>query len=221
MREIQPWGVSEYTVLEGSHKSFNTSRAAIDLITNPYYGRMLFIDGVLQSTSSDEKIYHGELVKELVRENPKTVLIAGGAEGALAKQVLSGSVSKVVMVDWDEELVSAMKAEHFACGAFEDPRLFIVHEDIFEYVKSCDWFDYILLDLLDPGLDDIDWLVDLCERCLKKTTKLCMNAGGDKEIVDTIMSRLERPGNYIFKKKISVPSFQQEWYLIYIDVYNI
>jgi spermidine synthase len=219
MQEVQPWGVSEYTVLEGSHKSFNTRRAAIDLITNPYYGRMLFIDGVLQSTSSDEKIYHGELIKELLRENPKTVLIAGGAEGALARQVLSGSVSKVVMVDWDEELVSAMKDEHFACGAFEDPRIELVHHDIFEYVKGCERFDYILLDLLDPGLDDIDWLVDLCERCLKKTTKLSMNAGGDKEIVRTIMDRLEREGAYIVKRKINVPSFQQEWYLIDIDVY--
>jgi len=218
MKEVQPWGVTEYTVLEGSHKSFNTEKAAIDLITNPYYGRMLFIDGVLQSTSSDEKIYHGELIKMMVKDNPSRVLIAGGAEGALAKQVLSGSVSKVVMVDWDKELVSAMRSEPFACGAFEDPRLEIVHEDIFEYMKECEQFDYILLDLLDPS-SDIDWLVEVCEMCFKKSTSVCMNAGGDKNIVRTIMERLEREGRYIIKRKINVPSFQQEWYLIEIDVY--
>jgi spermidine synthase len=219
MKEIQPWGITQYTVLEGSHKSFNTSHAAVDLITNPYYGRMLFIDGVLQSTTSDEKVYHGELIKMMIKDNPSRVLIAGGAEGALARQVLSGSVSKVVMVDWDEELVSAMRREPFAGGAFEDPRLVIVHEDIFEYVKGCEKFDYILLDLLDPRAGDIDWLVELCELCLKKSVSLSMNAGGDKEIVRTIMNRLDREGAYIVKRKINVPSFQQEWYLIDIEVY--
>lgn len=216
MKEVQPWGITEYTVLEGSRKSFNTEKASIDLITNPYYGRMLFIDGVLQSTSSDEKIYHGELVKNI--GEPSRVLIAGGAEGALARQVLLGTVSKVVMVDWDEELVDAMRSEPFAGGAFEDPRLEIIHEDIVEYIKDAEEFDYILLDLLDPD-DDVDWLIKVCELCLKKTNSLCMNAGGNWETVKTIIHHLEKDGRYIIKRKINVPSFQQDWYLIEIDVY--
>ena len=214
MREVQPWGVTEYSM--SAHKSFKTRRATIDLITNPYYGRMLFIDGVLQSASSDEKIYHGELIKNIAAA--KTVLIAGGAEGALAKQVLSGSVSKVVMVDWDEELVDVMRSEPFAGGAFEDPRLEIIHEDIVEYIKDAEVFDYILLDLLDPD-DDVDWLIKVCELCLKKTNSLCMNAGGNWETVRTIIHHLEKDGRYIIKRKINVPSFQQDWYLIEIDVY--
>jgi spermidine synthase len=213
MREVQPWGVSEYSSY--SHTSFKTSRADIDLISNPYYGRMLFIDGVLQSTTSDEKIYHGELVKNIA--DAKTVLIAGGAEGALAKQVLSGPVSKVVMVDWDEELVDAMRSEPFAGGAFEDPRLEVIHEDIIEYIKDAENFDYILLDLLDP--DDADWIIKVCELCLEKTDSICMNAGGDEVIVKIIMHRLEKDGRHIIKRKINVPSFQQDWYLIEIDVY--
>jgi len=56
--ETQPWGKSTYIVLEGSAISFNTRRASINLITNPFFGRMLFIDGVLQSSTSDEEIYH-------------------------------------------------------------------------------------------------------------------------------------------------------------------
>jgi predicted membrane-bound spermidine synthase len=214
MREVQRWGVTEYSSYD--HKSFKTRRAAIDLISNPYYGRMLFIDGVLQSATSDERIYHGELIKNIA--DAKTVLIAGGAEGALAKQVLSGSVSKVVMVDWDEELVDAMRSEPFAGGAFEDPRLEIIHEDIVDYIKGAENFDYILLDLLDPD-DDVDWLIGVCELCLKKTSSLCMNAGGNWETVKTIIHHLEKEGRYIIKRKINVPSFQQEWYLIEIDVY--
>lgn len=217
MKEYQPWGITEYTVLNGSRKSFNTSRATIDLITNPYYGRMLFIDGVLQSTSSDEKIYHGELVKNM--GEPSRVLIAGGAEGALARQVLLGTVSKVVMVDWDEELVSAMRDEPFSGGAFDDPRLEVVHEDILEYLERAEGFDYILLDLLDPA--DTEWICHVCNKALEKSSSLCMNAGGDKDIVLAIMNRLKRPGYYMTKRKISVPSFQQEWYLIDIEVLHL
>jgi len=126
-------------------------------------------------------------------------------------------VSKVVMVDWDEELVNAMRNEPFAGGAFEDPRLELVHEDIFQYIKDAEVFDYILLDLLDP--DDADWIIKVCELCLKKTDSICMNAGGDEETVKIIMHGLEKDGRYIIKRKINVPSFQQDWYLIEIDVY--
>ena len=217
MKEVQPWGITEYTVLEGSRKSFNTEKASIDLITNPYYGRMLFIDGVLQSTSSDEKIYHGELVKNM--GEPSRVLIAGGAEGALARQVLLGTVSKVVMVDWDEELVSAMRTEPFSGGAFDDPRLEVVHQDILEYLERAGSFDYVLLDLLDPA--DTEWICNVCNKALEKSSSLCMNAGGDKDIVIEIMNRLKRPGYYMTKRKISVPSFQQEWYLIDIEVLHL
>lgn len=222
-KEVQPWGETLYTVLNGSHCTFNTGRAKIDLITNPYYGRMLFIDGVLQSAESDEKIYHHELVNP--HKQPKHVLIAGGAEGALAKELFTlDSVLKVVMVDWDEELVSHMKNEPFAGAAFKDPRLSIVHEDIVEYLNTSntteDTFDTILLDLLDPRTDaEIDWLINIVLVCLKKWPNISMNAGGDIEIRNKIMSRLYATvpyDYYVSSKSVFVPSFQQKWYLIAI-----
>ena len=221
MKEIQPWGITLYTVEEGTHKSFNTKRAKIDLITNPYYGRMLFIDGVLQSSSSDERIYHGELVRKMRTQIPKSVLIVGGAEGALARQVLSSSVSKVVMVDWDEELVNAMKNECFSRGAFDDPRLSLVHMDIVEYIKSSESFDYILLDLLDPGQGDLEWLVKVCKMCLKKSSHISMNIGGDKDFVNRFIVSMAEPGCNMAKRTIHVPSFQEEWYLLDIEMLKL
>lgn len=220
-KEIQPWGETSYTVLKGSYYSFNTGKATIDLITNPYYGRMLFIDGVLQSAESDEKIYHHQLVKAALVKEKKHVLIAGGAEGALAKELLLGPVLNVVMVDWDEELVNNMKKDVFAGGAFQDPRLTVIHQDILEYLKSNnEAFDTILLDLLDPHtVDDVDWLINVCALCLQKGSNISMNAGGDVDIRNEIMSRLYKivPYKYyVSTKSIFVPSFQQEWYLIAI-----
>jgi spermidine synthase len=222
-KEVQPWGETIYTVLEGSHHSFNTGRAKIDLITNPYYGRMLFIDGVLQSAESDEKIYHHELVNP--HKTPKNVLIAGGAEGALAKELFTlDSVLKVVMVDWDEELVEHMKNESFAGSSFRDPRLSIVNKDILEYINISntieDTFDTIILDLLDPRTDgEVDWLMTIVALCLKKWPNISMNAGGDIEIRNKILRHLNNtvPYDYcVSSKTVFVPSFQQEWYLIAI-----
>jgi len=220
-KEVQPWGETIYTVLD--HQSFKTERATIDLITNPYYGRMLFIDGVLQSAESDEKIYHHELVNP--HKQPTHVLIAGGAEGALAKELFTlDSVLKVVMVDWDEKLVEHMKKEVFAGSAFNDPRLSIVHKDIVEYLTASntseDRFDTIILDLLDPHTDaEVDWLMNVVALCLKKWPNISMNVGGNIEIRKKIMRHLNNTvpyDYYILSKSVFVPSFQQEWYLIAI-----
>jgi hypothetical protein len=219
-KEVQPWGETIYTVLD--HQSFKTGRATIDLITNPYYGRMLFIDSVLQSAESDEKIYHHELVN--LHKQPRNVLIAGGAEGALAKELFTlDSVLNVVMVDWDEKLVEHMKKEVFAGSAFNDPRLSIVHKDIVEYLSmsnETEPFDTIILDLLDPHTDaEVDWLMNVVALCLKKWPNISMNVGGDIEIRNNILRRLNDTvpyDYYISSKSVFVPSFQQEWYLIAI-----
>jgi spermidine synthase len=217
MKEIQPWGETMYTVLNGSHISFQTSKASIDLITNPYYGRMLFIDGTLQSTSSDEELYHSAIISAGITPSTKTVLIAGGAEGSLARHLLSiESVLKVVMVDWDEELVNHMRTESFAPEIFNDPRLNIVHEDIILYISSSEPFDTIILDLLDPSDSDIEWLTNLVTFCLKKTSCLSLNAGGDYKIAKKILDILTLSGYMTMLSKIHVPSFQEPWYILAI-----
>jgi spermidine synthase len=214
MKEIQPWGETSYTVLNGSHCSFNTDRAAIDLITNPYYGRMLFIDGVLQSAETDEHIYHSELAALVPQQG--RILIAGGAEGALAKELLSYAVDEVVMVDWDEKLVNHMKGEVFSGYAFDDPRLTVIHRDILDYLAGSETFDAILLDLLDPKTDEeVKWLSKVITLCLTKTKRLALNAGGDIGRKNLLIDLLD-PNLHITSKKIFVPSFQQEWYLMAI-----
>lgn len=216
-KEVQPWGETLYTVLNGSHCSFNTDRAAIDLITNPYYGRMLFIDGVLQSAETDEHIYHSELASLIPQKG--RILIAGGAEGALAKYVLSYAVDEVVMVDWDEKLVNHMKSEVFAGYAFEDPRLTVIHMDILDYLNKAEPFDAILLDLLDPNTnEEVEWLSKVCKLSLTKTKRVAVNAGGDIERKNCLIDLVDifDPALDITCKTVFIPSFQQEWYLMAI-----
>ncbi len=225
MQESQPWGKTIYEIVEGSHISFETKRAKIDLITNPYFGRMLFIDGVLQSSEADEAIYHESLVSSVAECNEKNihVLIAGGAEGALAREVLKFEfVSKVDMVDWDEELVDHMRREEtFSQGAFADPRLQVYYDNIEDYLGFVllddDKYNFVIIDLLDPVTEvDLEWLYEVCRKAysvLKSGGEIIINLGGDFHNVGKFMERFESHGENGEYRKIFVPSFQEVWYL--------
>ena len=218
--ETQPWGKTTYSVLEGSAISFNTKRASINLITNPFFGRMLFIDGVLQSSTSDEEIYHKAITQHI---NPSgKILIAGGAEGACARELLKSSnpVLKVIMVDWDGELVQYMRQEPWHRGAFSDPRLSFTEMDIEIFLRKNELYNSIILDLLDPYTsEDVAWLTQITLKsilCLEKGGKLCMNAGSSVSIVNEIIEEFKKVicVSSISYRAINVPSFQETWYLI-------
>jgi spermidine synthase len=85
--ESQPWGKTIFDVEKGSKVSFKTIRAQVDIITNPYFGRMLFIDEVLQSSRADEEIYHLAVTKSISANVPARVLIVGGSEGAVSRDL--------------------------------------------------------------------------------------------------------------------------------------
>jgi predicted membrane-bound spermidine synthase len=219
--ELQPWGRTYYSIIEGSHICKKTDKAVIDIFTNPHFGRMVFIDKVLQSSEKDEKLYHSNIVEYA---KPKgRVLIAGGAEGATAREVfLSPVLKEVVMVDWDDEFVFMMRKECFTQGSFNNPLLTLYIEDIMVYLSSgCGLFDCIIIDLLDPLSDDeLKWLANVCIIAFTHLTAgshLVLNAGGDFDKMSRLMSLLDEGCNCNSEcKSIFIPSFQELWYLIRI-----
>jgi len=118
-------------------------------------GVCVVLDGDLQSCAADEAFYHEALVHPamLLHPEPRRVLVMGGGEGATAREVLRHpSVERVVMVDLDEEFVSLCRRHlsDWNAGVFEDPRLELRHEDINDYLESCDMdFDVVVGDLVD------------------------------------------------------------------------
>jgi spermidine synthase len=215
MEEEQPWGKTIYTILPGSHVSFTTERAKVDLITNPWFGRMLFIDGVLQSCTSDEHIYHKTFVREALGFRPQNrILIAGSAEGALLRELedhdgkCNLGVNEIVMVDWDKQLVEhMMENEPWSRGSFDEPRLKLVYEDIEKFLqKDTTFYTSILLDLVDMNTkEEEEWLykiIELAKKRLESRGTIVFN-GGRKSI-----------WSFTKVKEIIVPSFQEPWYLV-------
>lgn len=222
-REEQPWGATLYDILPDSYVSFRTARQLVELVTSPVYGRMLFLDGCLQSATADEAIYHQALVMAGDLFKSRRVLIAGGAEGATAREVLKwASIDECVMVEWDGELVEYLRTgEKFNERAFNDRRLKIVHEDILKYlIKYSDPFDTVFLDLLDANYSDdmhlfkkiITCLVGMCKRVV-------MNIGRSRAYARDIGDFCEALFEGSTKEIISihVPSFHETWYLLAIS----
>ena len=85
---------------------------------------------------------------------PRSVLVAGGGEGATAREVLAHrTVERVVMVDIDAEVVELCRRHlpgHHR-GSFDDPRLELVHADALAHLEgSADRFDVAVIDVPDP-----------------------------------------------------------------------
>ena len=116
----------------------------------------LFLDGKVQSSEVDEWVYHELLVHPalLHHPSPKRVFIAGGGEGATAREVLRHpTVEEVVMVDIDKVVCDFCRAHLPAnSDAFASPKLKLINEDArAELIKFPDgYFDVVIGDLADP-----------------------------------------------------------------------
>lgn len=128
----------------------------VDLLRTVAFGRALFLDGDPQSAEFDEHIYHEALVHPALvcHPRPRSVLIAGGGEGATLREVLRHrDVERVVMVDIDAELVELCRRELSSMhqGAFDDPRAELRCQDAFAYLRETgERFDAVILDLTAP-----------------------------------------------------------------------
>jgi len=129
---------------------------SIEIIHTGSFGVCLILDGKIQSSESDEFVYHEALVHPVMLTHPKPekVFIAGGGEGATLREVLQhNSVKKVIMVDLDKEVVDICRRflSSFHQNSFDDPRVELHFADAREYLKKCqDKFDIIIVDLADP-----------------------------------------------------------------------
>jgi spermidine synthase len=136
--------------------SGRTKFQSLEIINTDGFGICLVLDGKIQSSESDEFIYHEALVHPamLAHPRPERVFIAGGGEGATLREVLAHkTVKRAVMVDIDEEVVSLCRRllPSWHQKAFDDPRTELHFADARKYLEeSGEEFDVIIIDLVDP-----------------------------------------------------------------------
>jgi spermidine synthase len=133
-----------------------TEHQRLRLFENETFGRVLTLDDVVQVTTGDEFIYHEMMahVPILAHGAVRRVLIVGGGDGGLAREVLRHpGVAQVTMVEIDAGVIgfSRQYLPTVSAGAFDDPRLSVVIDDGAAFVaREGEAFDVILVDSTDP-----------------------------------------------------------------------
>lgn len=150
------------------------------IFENAKFGRVLTLDGVVQTTEGDEFIYHEMLthVPVTAHGSARHVLIIGGGDGGMAREVLKHQgVERVTMVEIDAGVVDMSKKHlpSLSAGAFDNPRLDLVITDGARYVaETADRFDVIIVDSTDPiGPGEVLFTAAFYADC-----KRCLNPGG-------------------------------------------
>ena len=126
------------------------------LIADTYeYGRALMLDGAFQLTEREEFCYSEMMahVPLCSNKDPKQVLIIGGGDGAILREVLKHEcVEKCTLIDIDERVIECSKKYLPKIGyELENPRADIKCMDALEFIKNTDKkFDVIITDSTDP-----------------------------------------------------------------------
>jgi spermidine synthase len=134
----------------------HTAHQHLVIFKNRSFGRVLALDGVIQTTEGDEFIYHEMMahVPILAHGSVRRVLIIGGGDGALLREVLRHrNIEQVIQVEIDRSVIELCRQylPTHSSGAFDDPRAQIVIDEGLHYLRHTDaHFDVILTDSTDP-----------------------------------------------------------------------
>ena len=133
-----------------------TEHQHLVLFEQPFFGKMLMLDGATQISKKDEFIYQEMMshVPLFAHGNPQEVLIVGGGDCGIAEEVLKHkTVKRLTQVEIDPAIIAFSK-EHFpefAGPVFADKRFESVIGDGMKYVRRTERrFDVIIVDSTDP-----------------------------------------------------------------------
>ncbi|MDP6343107.1 MAG: polyamine aminopropyltransferase [Alphaproteobacteria bacterium] len=154
-----------------------TEFQSVMVIENEALGRVLILDGIVQTTEADEFVYHEMLahVPLFAIEAPSEVLIIGGGDGGCLEEVLKHPIERATMIELDAGVV-ALAREHLSkiCGgAFDDPRTELRFEDGARFVAETERrFDAIIIDSTDPqGPGEVLFSREFYADCRRRLTE--------------------------------------------------
>jgi spermidine synthase len=133
-----------------------TDHQHLVIFKNKTWGTVLMLDGVCQLTTSDEFIYHEMMahVPLMALDKPKRVLVVGGGDGGVMREVLKHpTMEKAMLCEIDREVIdTALKYYPEIPGdTFDDERTVVVIADGRKFVAETDErFDAIIVDSSEP-----------------------------------------------------------------------
>ncbi len=133
-----------------------TGHQHLVLFEQPFFGKMLILDGATQITTRDAFIYQEMMahVPLFAHGRARDVLIVGGGDCAIAEQVLKHKIVRhLTQVEIDSAVVDFARRyfPQFTRPVFADRRFESVIDDGMRYLKRTERrFDAIIVDSTDP-----------------------------------------------------------------------
>ena len=123
---FEGWG-QIFSVKEVVFKK-KTEHQDLVIFDSATFGRVMALDGVIQTTEQDELVYHEMLahVSILAHGNVRHMLVIGGGDGAMLREVLKhAGVAEVTHVEIDRDVIDICERylPHHSNGAFHDERV--------------------------------------------------------------------------------------------------
>ncbi len=132
-----------------------TPYQSLAVLETEQFGRMLVLDGMVQTTQRDEFVYH-EMIAHVALQThprPRTVAVIGGGDGGAVREALKYSdVEAVHLVEIDQRVVEVSR-EYFPelSNGLSDPRVTCIYADGIEHVRThANTYDVIIVDSTEP-----------------------------------------------------------------------
>jgi len=202
-------------------------------VTRDIYGKTLYLDNITQVASEDEHVYHEALTHPplIVHENPRKILIIGGGDGGLLREVLKHDiVEEAVLVEIDKMVIEVVEKylPEIPSGSFQHPKARIIIGDGLVFLEETEEkFDIIFIDVTDDVESPFhtEKYVSLMKKCLKEGGILVFQSlgvfehkGAQKKILKVLEKFFKNTGVYV----VYVPSFNGLWSFTYAsDKYSL
>ncbi|QXE01181.1 polyamine aminopropyltransferase [Terribacillus sp. DMT04] len=152
-KQTESFGIT--AKVKRSLHSEQTEFQKLDMLETEEWGNMLTLDGMVMTTERDEFVYHEMLahVPLFTHPNPENVLIVGGGDGGVIREVLKhDKVKKVILVDIDGKVIEySKKFLPTIAGMIDDPRADVRVGDGFMHIaESENVYDVIMVDSTEP-----------------------------------------------------------------------
>src|SRR6185312_11225088 len=109
-KQTESYGIT--AKIKETYVSEQTDFQKLDMIETEEFGTMLTLDGMVMTTDRDEFVYH-EMVAHVplfTHPNPKHVLVVGGGDGGVIREVVKHpGVEKVTLVEIDGLVIETSK----------------------------------------------------------------------------------------------------------------
>jgi spermidine synthase len=120
------------------------------------FGRMLVLDGVIQTTIVDEFVYHEMISMVAVNShpNPSRVLVIGGGDGGTVREIIKHpKVEKVTLVEIDIRVLECAKEylPEISIALNNNEKVEVIIADGIKHISEITgYYDIVIVDSTDP-----------------------------------------------------------------------